>query len=120
MSYKFKKDTSEYVSSLTPEMIKAAFEEYDFTLEYKEEVEQSVEEQFELFDGVYRTFKDGFNSNISNIVAISAYHVAGENLQKTKIVTFNHIAENSHDNISLSSFKEAKPIKIELIEAAGL
>lgn len=38
MSFKFKGNIEEYLKYLTPEIIKKAFEEYDFIIEYKDDL----------------------------------------------------------------------------------
>ena len=120
MSYKFKKDISEYLSHLTTEMIKEAFEEYDFTMDCKVEIKKNVEEKFEPFNGVFKALKSEFNSKVSNIVTISSYRTLDKKSQKTTKFKFDQYAEDSYDNINLYRFEKAEPIESDLIGVAGL
>lgn len=43
MSFKFKDNIEEYMRYLTPEMIKKDFEEYGFTMEYKDDDLKALE-----------------------------------------------------------------------------
>lgn len=58
MPFKFKGNIEEYLKYLTPEMIKKDFEEYDFIIEYKDDLKALESDWKAIEDDMRRVMYD--------------------------------------------------------------
>lgn len=108
MSYEFNGDIEDYIAELTPEMIKNAFEEYGFELEYKEDVFEKMEldkrfEEYRFTDKNKKMVYASYNQ-MNNVIK--------QEHDMSKIFFSNRIRKDTYKPSISSSYKYVEEVKI--------